>query len=314
MFHARTALTFLAAAFLPLIVIGAAAQSTRHSQPASTSATSTPIIATHTSTSVMPFATAQSPTPHTPRTAAGAAARASTAEELPSRLAKRPVEYIPILMYHYIRTVDENVDPVGFRLSVTPERFAEQMQWLADNHYTPIRMDALAGCLRAEITCPRKPVALTFDDGYADAATAALPILKQHGFTATFYVIVDFIGKPGFLSWKQVRSMHKNGMEIGSHTLSHADLTGLSPQQAQYEIERSKSILEQRLDAPVRSFSYPAGSYSLLHVGMARRAGYTNAVTTSPLIGFAHLYTLSRRRVLGGEAIEGFPWYMAPAP
>jgi peptidoglycan/xylan/chitin deacetylase (PgdA/CDA1 family) len=312
MCRTQTALTFLAAALLAIIVIGGSTHATEQDQRTGTKAASTHIVATQRL--IVPTTTVQ-PTPqNTPRPAAGSVAQLSTTKELPSRLAQRSIEYIPILMYHYIRAVDKNADPVGFRLSVTPQRFAEQMQWLADNHYTPIRMDALAGCLRAEITCPRKPVALTFDDGYADAATEALPILKRYGFTATFYIIVDFVGKPGFLSWKQVQQLHRNGMEIGSHTLSHDDLTGLNPQQAQREIARSKLLLEQRLGAPIRSFSYPAGSYSPLHVGMARRAGYTNAVTTSPLIGFKHMYTLSRRRVLGGDAIEGFPWYMAPVP
>lgn len=312
MFRARTALTFLAAAILPLIVVGAAAQSVWPSQATISNVTSTPLASTKTP--IVPTATPQPTAQPTPRPAAGVAAQVSAAEQAPSRLAKRQVDYIPILMYHYIRTVDETADPVGFRLSVTPERFAEQMGWLAENDYTPIRMDEVADCLRAKTECPRKPVVLTFDDGYADAATEALPILKRYGFTATFYIIVDFIDTPGFLSWRQVRQLHTSGMEIGSHTLSHADLTGLNPQQAQREIERSKIMLEQRLGTPMRSFSYPAGSYSPLHVGMARRAGYTNAVTTSPLIGFKHMYTLSRRRVLGGDAIEGFPWYMAPVP
>jgi peptidoglycan/xylan/chitin deacetylase (PgdA/CDA1 family) len=312
MCRTQIALTFLAATLLAMIVIGDSTHATEQDQRTGTKAASTHIVATQRF--IVPTTTVQ-PTPqNTPDPAAGAVTRASTTKELPSRQAQRTVDYIPILMYHYIRTVDESADPVGFRLSVTPQRFAEQMDWLADNHYTPIRMDELADCLRAKTECPRKPIVLTFDDGYADAATEALPILKRYGFTATFYIIVDFVGKPGFLSWKQVRQLHTSGMEIGSHTLNHADLTGLSPQDAQHEIERSKMILEQRLDAPARSFSYPAGSYSGLHVGMVRRAGYTNAVTTSPLIGFKHMYTLSRRRVLGGEAIEGFPWYLTPLP
>lgn len=264
---------------------------------------------------VAPTATTRAATPATravTATATIAPPVTPTRTPLSSRLAAHDPGYVPILMYHYVRVVDEAADPLGFRLSVTPERFAEQMAWLHDNDYTPMRMDALSACLRGQETCPTKPVALTFDDGYEDSASAALPILKRYGFVATFFIAVNLIDKPGYMSWEQLALLRDSGMEIGSHTLNHADLTGLTTDEAYHEIVRSREMLEQRLGAPVLSFSYPAGSYTLGLASLVRAAGYTSAVITFPGHDLEHLYELPRRRILGGETIEGFPWYMVP--
>lgn len=230
-----------------------------------------------------------------------------------SDTASRSIGYVPILMYHYIRDVGEAADPMGFRLSVRPDRFAEQMAWLAAEGYQPVRMHDLAGCLRAQQPCPRRPVALTFDDGYADAATAALPVLRRYGFPATFYIVTEFVGQPGYLSWEQIAELRDAGMEIGSHTLSHAGLSGLAREAARVEIVRSKAILEERLGIEVYSFSYPAGDYTDEIAAIVREAGYSNAVITLAADRPRGLYELPRRRVLGGETIAGFPWYFIPA-
>jgi peptidoglycan/xylan/chitin deacetylase (PgdA/CDA1 family) len=227
-------------------------------------------------------------------------------------LAERDLGYVPILMYHYVRSVDEAADPLGYRLSVTAERFAEQLAYLREQGYTSVTMRELTRCLRGEAVCAEKIVALTFDDGYEDSFSAALPLLRQHGFTATFYIVPNFVGRPGYMDWEQVRAMHTAGMEIGSHTMNHADLTGLSLKDARVEIGESKQVLEQQLGAPVVSFSYPAGSHDAALAEAVREAGYSNAVTTAQDIGFAELYRLARRRVLGGESIAGYPWYLQP--
>lgn len=236
-----------------------------------------------------------------------------TSTPRPSRMAVAGPDYVPVLMYHYIRVADENADPVGYRLSILPERFDQQMAWLQENAYTPMRMDDLAACLRGQQDCPDQPVALTFDDGYADAATAALPILNRYGFKATFYIVPGFVGAPGYMSWEQIELLHNSGMEIGSHTMTHADLTGLTEISAiRKELVQSREVLEERLGVPVRSFCYPAGSYSAHISEQVRLVGYTNAVTTLPDNQIGNLYEIPRRRVLGGETIAGFPWYMLP--
>lgn len=227
---------------------------------------------------------------------------------------RAPLEppYTPILMYHYIRNVDEAADPLGFRLSVQPDRFAEQMAWLKAHGYETVLMRDLAACLRGERRCPPQAVALTFDDGYADNATAALPTLRRYGFRATFYVVAGFIGRDGYLSWEQLELLRDSGMEIGAHTVSHVDLAALELAEAQAEIERSRATLERRLGIKVVSFSYPAGSYTPAVARAVRAAGFTSAVTAGPGESMRRLYELPRRRVLGGETIAGYPWYFLP--
>ncbi len=301
-------LALLAIAMLPLLALLAFVPAFR-SVPMAAFAptpTATPPPATPT---VMSSSTATS-TPTATRTPRPSATPTVTAT--PSRLADADAGYVPVLMYHYIRTVDEQADPLGYRLSITPERFDEQMEWLRDNDYTPIRMDTLSACLRGLTRCPQNPVALTFDDGYTDAATEALPILKKYGFVATFYVVVNFVGEPGYMTWEQIELLRDSGMEIGSHTINHFDLTGLDLATAHDEIATSRQLLAERLEVPVVSFSYPVGSYTTALADMVRSAGYTNAVIVLPGNRITHMYEIPRRRVLGGESIAGFPWYMVP--
>ncbi|MBC8159721.1 MAG: polysaccharide deacetylase family protein [Roseiflexaceae bacterium] len=230
----------------------------------------------------------------------------------PSTLANTDQGYVPVLMYHYIREVDQAADPLGFRLSVRPDRFAEQMAWLVEQGYTTVRLRDLAACLRAEQRCPERPVALTFDDGYADNYSAALPVLRHYGFTATFYIVPGFVGRPGYMTWQQLAVLRDSGMEIAAHSMGHGDLAGMAFEQAHAEIVQSRAVIEAELGVAVASFSYPAGSYTPEVAEAVQAAGYTNAVTTWPGANFERLYELPRRRVMGGEVIDGFAWYFVP--
>jgi peptidoglycan/xylan/chitin deacetylase (PgdA/CDA1 family) len=222
------------------------------------------------------------------------------------------VGYVPILMYHYVRIADAKADPLGFRLSVRPDRFAEQMDWIAENGYQPMTMSALATCLRDTGRCPAHPMAITFDDGYDNHVTEALPILRRHGFPATFYIITGMIGKAGYATWDQLRELRDSGMEIGAHTINHAALTALPSTEARTEIVGSKATLESRLGITITSFSYPSGEYNEVVAALVREAGYTNAVTTKQGDQPLRLDELPRRRVMGGETIAGYKWYFVP--
>lgn len=229
----------------------------------------------------------------------------------PTYLLSPPAPYIPILMYHYIRTVDPQADPLGFHLSVRPDRFEEHLAWLRDNGYVGLRMRDLAVCLR-HADCPHRSVALTFDDGYIDHVTTALPLLRRYGFPATFYIITGFVGREGYMTWTDLERLRDSGMELGAHTVSHADLAALAPDAAQYEIVASGAALRERLGIEVVSFSYPAGSFTPTVARLVRAAGYTNAVTTWPADRLERLDSLPRRRVRGGETLEGYIWYFVP--
>ncbi len=254
----------------------------------------------------LPHDSAAPPTLATPPTPAAAPESHPIAVSVP--------DYVPVLMYHYVRTVNEAEDPLGYGLSVTPEMFEAQMAWLHENNYTPMRMDHLVACLQGQRACPPKPVALTFDDGYEDAATLALPILQRYDFSATFYIVINFVGQPGYMSWEQLEMLRDSGMEIGAHSVSHPDLTYLSYDEALKEVTLSRATLQGNLDVPVESFCYPIGSYDATTMQIVQEAGYTNAVTTYPGSSMASLYELPRRRIVGGETLEAFAWYVTYDP
>lgn len=212
----------------------------------------------------------------------------------------------PILMYHYIRSVDQASDPLGFSLSVTPDMFGQQMDWLAANGFTGIRMDRLLACMQGAARCPPRPVALTFDDGYDNAFSDALPILQRYGFTATFYIINNDVGQPAYMTWAQINALHDAGMEIGSHTLDHPDLTSLDPAELKRQIADSKTDLEAHVGVPVTSFCYPAGRYNATTIAQVRDAGFLNATTTRWDNDYSDPFALPRVRISGEMQLDSF--------
>lgn len=216
--------------------------------------------------------------------------------------------YVPILMYHYVRYVDAGADPLGFSLSVTPEQLAGQLAWLKAAGYETVRMDTVAACVRGEGPCPARAVALTFDDGYMDAYTAALPLLQQQGFVATFYVVNGFVGQPGYMGWPEIRALRDAGMEIGAHSLSHPDLTTLGLEELRAQVAQSGAAIAAELGAPVRSFCYPGGRFNDTVAAVASESGYTSATTTNQDGPQDNPFTLPRLRISGGLAQESFQW------
>lgn len=223
---------------------------------------------------------------------------------------------VPILMYHYIRVVTDPNDGMGFRLSVTPADFAAQMGWLAANGYHPITLEDLNAYLSGTRGLPSKPVILTFDDGYADFYNTALPILRAHDFVAVEYVVSGFMGWPGYMSADQILEANRVwGIEIGSHTATHVNLTTQSADGLLSQLTASKHALETLLGHPVLSFCYPGGRFNSSAMAAVQAAGYRDATTTQP--GLAHTladrYAWGRLRISGGESLDEFAWAVANA-
>lgn len=182
--------------------------------------------------------------------------------------------YAPVLAYHHISyTWPQN------SYYVSPKIFDSQMKYLKDNGYQVISLDLFYDAFKNSGELPEKPVVLTFDDGNADQYTKALPILKKYNYTATFFIKLNNIGKGG-MSWEQIKTLAKEGMIIGSHTVNHDNLTRLSDKQLRYELTESKKVLEEKLGAPVKYLCYPGGAYSAKVIDAAKDAGYLAAVAT----------------------------------
>jgi peptidoglycan/xylan/chitin deacetylase (PgdA/CDA1 family) len=234
------------------------------------------------------------------------------------RLPARPPDrtlHVPILMYHRINVVTPST-PVDSRgLTVHPAEFARQMTWLKRNGFHAITQRELFGALICGRPLGRRPVMITFDDGYRDVFFKASPVLRRLGLRATAYVISGRIsaGDPSFLTWPLLRALERDGIEIGSHTVSHRDLTALSDRELLQELTTSRRTLERRLGHPVPWLAYPFGAYDARVERFARRAGYVLAVTTWPGIGQSarRPLALRRLRVLDTTGVRGLAAMLA---
>jgi peptidoglycan/xylan/chitin deacetylase (PgdA/CDA1 family) len=223
-------------------------------------------------------------------------------------IATGPVTYVPILYYHYIRTNPNPRDRVGFGLSTPPAAFRAQMQYLADHglHVIPLHQAVVA--IQHHSGLPSRPVVLTFDDGYADFFTAAVPILQSHGFTATSFVVSGRMGWGGYMTPSQIVAADGMGFTIGAHTVDHVALAVQAPARAGWEIKQSKLMLEALLGHPVLDFAYPYGSFNTYDMAQAKSDGFETAVST--MSGTWHaagqLFELSRLRIGGGLPLASF--------
>jgi len=132
--------------------------------------------------------------------------------------------------------------------------------------------------------------------------------LEKYKFKATFFIITGKVEKPGYLSWSQIAELAKAGMEIGSHSVSHLDLSKLDTDKARVEIYNSKITLEEKLNLKITAFCYPSGAFDDETIQLVKNAGYQTAVTTvnSKEQTKENIYKLKRIRVAGSESIASF--------
>lgn len=223
---------------------------------------------------------------------------------------------MPILMYHYIRTPPSmRTDLLGYRLSVAPEVFQQQMDWLYIHGYHTVTFNQVRAYFDGTSALPSRPVVITLDDGYRDLYTAAFPILKAHGFTAVAYIVPNFVGWPTYVTREQILEMDRDGIEIASHTMNHANLAKMSWGGAMYELVQSKRWLEGLVGHGVVDFAYPSGQFTSQTVAAVQQAGYDTAVTeqVSLLHSRADRYTWARVRVGGGELLPDFVSSLGPS-
>lgn len=190
-----------------------------------------------------------------------------------NRSVSAALEDVPILNYH-------KIDTLQHALSILPQDFEEQMDYLSQNGFTTITPDELMAYLNHGKALPEKPVLITFDDGYLDNYANAYPIMKKYGFTATIFLVTNLVGHDErYMTWDQVREMQRDGFVFGSHTVSHTALTKLSREQILEELLNSRKEIEQQLGSKARYFAYPTGAYNSQVEEMVKQAGYKAAFT-----------------------------------
>ena len=216
---------------------------------------------------------------------------------------------LPILMYHYVRPQPSmRYDLMGYRLSVPPEVFEQQMDWLSAHGYHAVNFNDVRAYFAGRRPLPARPVVITLDDGYRDLYTTAFPILAAHRFTAVAYIVTGFVNQPRYVTAEQIVEMDHAGIEIASHTVNHADLARMPFVACMNELVGSKSFLEHLLGHPVLDFAYPSGRISPTAIAAVHQAGYDTAVTemVSIVHSQADRYTWTRIRVGGGESMSDF--------
>jgi peptidoglycan/xylan/chitin deacetylase (PgdA/CDA1 family) len=228
----------------------------------------------------------------------------------PAAVAVRPAGglSIPVLTYHWIRVNPVPADELGFHLSVTPDNFAQQMEFLKFAGVHPITLAEAMSALETGKPLPSRPVILTFDDGYGDFASRATPVLKRLGFVGTDYVVTGFLGRPAYMTADQVHEVEQAGMVIGCHTVNHLDLARIPSAVAQMQIKVSHQQLEQMLGHPVLDFAYPYGAFNAQVAQMVLADGFRDAVTTQggTLLQIGTRGTWPRLHIDGSDNLASF--------
>jgi peptidoglycan/xylan/chitin deacetylase (PgdA/CDA1 family) len=237
---------------------------------------------------------------------------------------------VPILMYHSVSNDSgPRVHPY-YQTVTSPLAFKSQMQQLKDTGYKTVSLREAVNVLRKQESIAKQAV-ITFDDGFADFYREAFPELSRHGFTATMFLPTAYIGtsrlqfkQKDCLTWSEICELRNHGISFGSHTVSHPQLSMLSPSAVEVEVTKSKHTIEEKLGEPIESFAYPFAfpETNKPFVQMLRsillKSGYLNGVSTC--IGTARsqedpyflrrlpINSLDDRSLFSAKLLGGYDW------
>jgi len=222
---------------------------------------------------------------------------------------------LPILMYH---SISATAAPEFARFAMRPSDFAAHMAFVADAGYQTVTVTEAMAAQDRQQPLPERCVVLTFDDGFADFHTTALPILREHRLRATLYVTTGYVGRTGgwladcdeqdrqMIGWSQLREAAAEGVEIGAHSHTHPQLDRLDTTRLADEIRRPKVLLEDQLGLAVKSFAYPFGYWDRTTRRAVAKAGYDSACGVDDLSARpgVNRLALPRLTVNAGTSVE----------
>jgi peptidoglycan/xylan/chitin deacetylase (PgdA/CDA1 family) len=219
-------------------------------------------------------------------------------------------QVVPVLCYHdFAKTCKSS-------LCVPEDIFEQQMKYLKENNYRVITLGELMGFLEFKQAIPKRSVVITIDDGYRSTYDIVFPIMKKYGFRATLFIYTAFVGaSKNAVKWDQLREMKEYGFEIGSHTISHADLTKVMPaegddsfaQRIMKELKGSKDLIDAKLGQDTAVIAFPYGKFNKAVLDLTAKAGYKIGVSVkrggNPV--FADPLQLRRTQILKAD-MESF--------
>lgn len=228
---------------------------------------------------------------------------------------------VPILMYHHIGTPPPKASAVRKGLTLSPELFEQEVQWLHEQGFVSVSLEQVYLASQGKFVLPKKPVVFTFDDGYDDVFTLALPVLEKFGYKGSFAIITQYPqnqkqGDNFYASWEEIKKASENGHEIVSHTQNHF-LGKDKKYTADYiyaNLSGSRKDIEDHLGKTTRILIYPYGSYTPEYIEQAKKAGFVMGLTVhfGDTIDTKNLMQVPRLRVNGGEDFAKFKKMFGP--
>ncbi len=197
------------------------------------------------------------------------------------------VDHAVILQYHHVDTATPRIT------SVTPMEFSAQLQLIQEGGFTVLPLTTVVENIRAETTLPDKTLAITFDDAYSSVYREAYPRLARSGWPFTVFVNTDEVGRPGYLTWDELREMHSHGASIANHSRSHPHLTRrlAGEDQARWlqrvaeEIEGAEAVIAREIGERLHYHAYPYGEYDDSVKAWLAEHGYTGFGQQSGAVG-----------------------------
>lgn len=210
-----------------------------------------------------------------------------------------------ILQYHHIAT---NTPP---STSTTPADFRAHLEYLRDNQFQVMPLDAMLQALRERQEIPDKAVAITFDDGYESIFTEAFPLLQSFGFPFTLFVSTQPIndGLRGFMSWDQIRAMSDAGVIIANHMVNHPymldridnESDGTWIARLRQEMLQAEAEIQAQTGQSHRLLAYPFGEFDPAIKDMLAAEGFIGLAQNSGAVGFDSDFLALPRYPLGGS-------------
>lgn len=225
---------------------------------------------------------------------------------------------VVILCYHGVTERSRRHPNDRSGLHIRADRFEAQLDYLR-RHYNVVSLAEFVKARKNNVPLPDYSVVITFDDGYRNFLTVALPRLIARNMHVSIFLITDRIQSDNqsqlnewresddenFLSWEEVKTLRQHGVEIGSHTCSHRKLSEIVPVEAQQELSVSHQTIAAHLSQATMPLAFPYGSYSEAVIAMTRKLPYTCALTTDAgTNGDATDLFLLRRNLIGDDDDE----------